>query len=213
MNNLILDSAGGGGSDTPSVRLPNIGDSIVFALYDVEEIPLTDFETGEVVLNDQGKERTQKLIFGIVTDPGTAEVGADRLPAAIGDRVCVYAGRGTLWEWVEALKELKETTGTDGVGLGDRIRFYFDREEPSTKRGLNPRKIRTFAIRKAQAGEEDMIAKCKQAHLERKQGGALDTPTPTAPAAPAPAPAAPAPAPAPVVPPSAPAAHTQEIPF
>ena len=154
----------------PSVTIADIGNSIVVALVDTYQIPLTDFTTGLPELYGtghpkEGQARHQEVIVGLVVNWDGAQVGRkdERRDPVAGETVAIYAAKGGLFEWIQAKKDHR------GLHVGDVVRWWLDHEEPPKTKGFNPYKVRKFAIRSPRPDEAAQTAACEQAHLERNE--------------------------------------------
>lgn len=149
----------------PAITLPHIGATVTITLADIEQQPVYEFGSDGTIpkLTKKGKPATQDVLYGIVTAAEGAETGnADnRQPATPGDRVRIFAAGGTLWQWIEA----KQTHPT--IQVGDVVKHTYERDEPASVAGYNPRKIRGFKIRAAVPGEETNTAGAQAFHDER----------------------------------------------
>lgn len=148
-------------ASTPTVRLRNIGDGIAVAVVNSQIVPWRDFATGEPKIGDNGKPRTQDMLTGIVVAVHGAVVGGpdgDDVAPEVGDTVRVFLAGHRRWSWIEAKREHGNLT------VGDIARFKYDKDEPSDRRGNQPRKV--WAIKVEPNPDQGSVAACEQAYRD-----------------------------------------------
>lgn len=161
-----------GPASGPSVKIPNVGDYITFAVIDTEVVPWIEFGTQVAKIGNDGKPRTQDLIHALVVDGGSAYVrdddgtfevrGEKHSHPATGTVVRLYLAGHHRWEYIQAKKKLGK------LQVGDVGKWTVERFEASSKGGNNDKKVTSFGLRHPKPGEETQTAECERLHLERR---------------------------------------------
>lgn len=139
----------------PTVKLPEIGSSIVLAIGHVKRMPQNDFVTGEQKISTRGNPMTQDLIIGVVMDYNgslVSENDVTREPKK-GETVNLWCGSRTM-SWVKAKRKLGP------LDTGDVVKVTFAETKP-TDRG-SPQKIWSFQLRKSREDEVTLRQKCDE---------------------------------------------------
>ena len=144
---------------TPSLKLRNIGDEVIVAIADKQEVPWMEFGTDRQKVGKDGKARTQER-FVVIVIGGTAVYVEDERDevARPGMEASIYLAGHSRWERIQAYKR---DVGGRGVRVGDVMRWRYDRDERSTVAGLNDKKVRTISVRDAKADESAQVAACE----------------------------------------------------
>jgi hypothetical protein len=173
---------GTGTSGPPAAKLPNVGDSLTFAVIDIDnDVPVYKFgvEPLTVDLNLRGEPKKQTRITALAVASVGATTGGDE-PEDIkpGDIVSIYIGSyakydpdqdklgGTHVSWSEAIRK------AGGLEVGSVGQWKFLAELPS--KGAFPRKDRKFALRKAKPEEAQQTERC-ESERKRLKGLVLET--------------------------------------
>lgn len=146
----------------PSVKVPNVGDEVIFAIVKVDVVPWTDFTSGEVKVGKDGKQRTQDRIRAIVIS-GNASTGkkGDYQPIHPGQEVNVFLAGHHRWEYVQA----KKAHGV--LNVGDVARWKFERTEPS-QGGGGDKHVTSVAIRSPKAEEAKYVTQAEELYMQLK---------------------------------------------
>lgn len=158
---------------TPSLKLGELGNSAVFALVDIDTVPLTIYGTRDVEIGQDGRPRTQDVLYGIIQSADGATItddGEERAPEP-GELVAVWCAKGTRGLWVDA----KMKYGA-AINTGDLVRWVYERTEKATKAGHNDRIIRSFSIKAPTPAQADVVAACEAAYAARQQHTQLSEP-------------------------------------
>ena len=161
---------------TPSLKLPNVGDSAVFHLVDANDVEIRNFDTGLPETYPDGNPKMQKVLtVQLVSASGTAIAGTrdEPITPTPGELYSVWCGASGSWAWRQAVKALRQAEGR-GPAVGDVIKWELEREEPAKQRGMNPRKVRTFAIRPPKPDEVAGLKAAETAHMARTQPTPLE---------------------------------------
>jgi hypothetical protein len=161
----------------PSVKLRNVGHSVVVALVDVDVVPWKDFATNEVKVGADGQPRTQEVVTGLVTGYDGAVVtenDADR-PVTPGEIVSIWLPGHKRWEWVQAQKAFTKEVDRQ-IQTGDVLKWTYERDEAPTRAGNNAKKVHTCKLRAAKPDEASQVARCDQLLADKRGAGTpLDT--------------------------------------
>jgi hypothetical protein len=162
----------GGGNAPPGVKLPNIGNSVKFAVIDCNpDVPVTEFNTGAPKLNSYGKPKKQTVLTVLILGHEGATV--KDAPAEVGTVASLYvasyakydpdrdAQGGTHVSLGGALDLLD-----GGLQVGDVGEWKYLQNLPS--QGAEPRKDRKFRFRRAKPEEAEQTARCEQLRAELK---------------------------------------------
>ena len=132
----------------PGIKLQTPGQYINGHVCDVAVVPLYEFGSQRVKLNQNGRERTQEKVTLLVTG-GTAVIkaGEGYRPVAAGEEVVVWLNAGRRWAWIEAKRK------AGGLDVGDVVQIVYKGDEQG--QGASPRKVWTVAIRKPEEKDGD----------------------------------------------------------
>lgn len=158
MSDITLDAPNTG---VPAVKFPNTGDKVTVGIVDVQQYQQRTLD-GELKTWDDGGPKMGKRVIGLVVAAKNAtlkENDEDR-PVAQDDLVAFYCEGGRFFTWKEALKE------HGPVNVGDIMEWTFDREEPASKKGYNPRKVYVAEIHSPELSEMEIKQKCIEAYQE-----------------------------------------------
>lgn len=148
---------GGGQSGPPSLKFRQRGSFVDLAVANLTVVPWKDFATGQVKKTDDGKERTQDCVTGIVIrgDAVVTANDADTVPAP-GDVVSLFVAGNRRWDFVQAQK------AHGGLEVGDVVRVTYSGDEQG--KGASPKKVWTFQLRRAKPEEAAQTARCLDVH-------------------------------------------------
>ena len=155
----------------PALKLPGVGDAAVFHIVDVGEAEIRNFDTGEAETWPDGNKKMQKVITAqLVSTSGGAKAGTrdEPIDPQPGEVYTIWAGASGSYHWREAVKAFRNASGR-GPAVGDVVRWCLEREEPAKQRGMNPHKVRTFAIREPKADEAPGVTAAEKAHQARRE--------------------------------------------
>ncbi|MEJ7719799.1 MAG: hypothetical protein WKF58_04880 [Ilumatobacteraceae bacterium] len=178
----------GTGSDVerhPALKLRNVGDYADVQVIDVRKVGRTVYGSqGTPMLDANGKQR-QQLVIETLYVSGSGAVddnGADR-PAVADEHVTILAAGRDWWD-SDGDKARTGDVGRSfsgaedhagGVQCGDLLRWRFEAEIPGA--GSQPRKVRTFQIRRP-AGLDEAYEMRAQRCEELRAAGSSQTHTP-----------------------------------
>jgi hypothetical protein len=160
----------------PALKLPDVGDTAIFHIVDVGEAQIIDFDTKEPETWPDGNVKMQKVITAqLISAAGNVKAGTNDEPVdPTPGLICtIWAGASGSYHWREAVKALRKAEGR-GPAVGDVVKWHLEREEPAKKRGANPHKVRTFAIRPPKADEMAGVKAAEAAHMARTQPIVVD---------------------------------------
>jgi hypothetical protein len=137
----------------PSVKLPEIDNTVSFAIGHTKVVPWNDISTGNVKVGEDGKERTQDRVAGVVVS-GTGVVGTKKdgyEKVAPGQDVTLYFSGHHRWEYIQA----KKAHGT--LNVGDICTCTYVRDEASRMVGGNAKHVWDVSIRAATGDEQQYV--------------------------------------------------------
>jgi hypothetical protein len=160
----------------PALKLPNVGDAAVFHIVDVGEAEIRNFDTGEAETWPDGNKKMQKVITALlISSAGGAKAGTrdEPLTPTPGEVYTIWAGASGSYHWREGVKAFRKKENR-GPAVGDVVKWELEREEPAKQRGMNPHKVRTFAIRAPKADEMAGVKAAEAAHMARTTPTVVD---------------------------------------
>jgi hypothetical protein len=136
----------------PGVKVPNLGDTVTFAIAHASVVPWTDVSTGEVKIGKDGKPRTQDKLIAVVIS-GTASTGkkGEYKPIEVGQEVAVYLAGHHRWEYIQAKK------AHGALNVGDVGTWTYERDEKSSLAGGNDKHVTSFELRPANGNEQRFV--------------------------------------------------------
>jgi hypothetical protein len=146
---------------SPTVKLPNVGDSITGAIVHKQQRDVIDPQTGEKKLKPDGKPKQMLILTILVKDSNGAQVGKSgewRSPEP-GETARLFVEGGTWHWWIEA-------TRNHHLQVGDVVRWYFECERENPNPAQSDYKDRKFLVRKPKPGEENQTAECERLYQE-----------------------------------------------
>ena len=162
-------------TSTPSIKLRNIGDYADFAVAGIKTVPRTEYGTGQPRLDRSGKPQTQILLTVVIAGgTGTVKIGDNEVPLteAIDEVAAVFVAGRDRWDKdgdaarkADGKQSLSWSGALDAHGqleVGDVVRWTYEADVPGM--AANPRKLRTFRLRKAKPEEQARTEKCMQIH-------------------------------------------------
>lgn len=155
----------------PSLKLPEVGDTAIFHLVDIDEAEIRNFDTGQAETWPDGNTKMQKVITAqLISATGTAAAGTRDEPVdpTPGDVYTIWCGASGSYHWREAVKALRKKEGR-WPAVGDVVKWTLEREKPAKTKGMNPHKVRTFTIRPPKPDEAPGVAAAEKAHLAPRQ--------------------------------------------
>lgn len=139
----------------PSLKLPNLGDTVVVAIAREETVPLYEYRTDGAKIRAKtrdGKERNQ-LRLAVVVMSGKAVTGETLEAVPPGDEAVIYLSGHNWFSYIESTKAL------GGVNVGDVLQWKYERDEPGS--GGVDKKIRAATLRHARPDEAEVVAQCE----------------------------------------------------
>jgi len=168
---------GQGGPGIPGAKLPEPGNSLTFAVIDVDnDVPVYKYGTNPPVLDTKadGTPRKQIRLTGLVTAADGAVVGSgdDRRPAQVDELVSIYISSYAKWDPdQDALDKTHKSWSAcvDQVGLevGFVGQWKFLGELPSN--GAEPRKDRKFRLRPPKPEEAKDQERYEELHRQQRE--------------------------------------------
>ncbi len=160
---IKLDS---GTARSASVKLREIGDYIDFHVVKVEKVPRTVFGTKDPMIDEHGKTKMQEKVTVLAVGGNSKIVEDDEdVDTPTDTPVVLFLASYDRYEWYQALSDLP-----GGLDVGDKGRWKFERTEKSKTAGYNDRKVRSLMLRKADAADADVVARCEAAYHELADG-------------------------------------------
>ena len=158
-------------SGPPAAYFPEPGTSIIVGIIDVNRYQQRDFDTGDLKFWDDGKPKEGRVVTGLViTVTGAAKGTAkNNEPVNPGDLVTFWCEGGKHYTYEAA----KKTHGP--VERGDVMMWKREADEPAKNSRHADRKVYTARIRRPEAKDGDIIARCEQAHRQTNPPAVLDT--------------------------------------
>lgn len=171
---IQLDT-GSAGSGTPGVKFDEIGAHVIVGIVNVDEYHQHNIDGVAQTWSD-GTPKMGKRVTGLVVSADRALVGGpdgDR-EAEPGELVTFYCEGGKHYTWRDAVAE------AGGANVGDVMKWTFTEEKPPKQRGYNPQKVYVAQIRRAEARDGDLPARCVEEYQRLQQGPQLQSaPAPT----------------------------------
>lgn len=181
---------GSGRQAPPTIKIPNAGDSVTFAVIDSNPNALVyEYGTGDPVLNKRGEQKRQTVLTVLVIDGKGATIGGadDARLVEAGDVGSIYVSGYAKWDPDEDKKKGTHLSfgaatdalpgGADAFDIGCVGQWKHLGELPS--RGSFPRANRKFSFRLPKPEEAAQTQRCKELHAERNgEGGAADDDVP-----------------------------------
>jgi len=162
-------------SGPPAAYFPNPGDSIVVGIVDVGTYQQRDYDTGELKTWPDGGKVEGKVVTGLVisTTGGTAK-GTEKShePVAAGDLVTFWCEGGKHYTYRDALK------AHGAVDRGDVMLWKRKDDKPAKNPRHAARKVYTARIRKPEAKDGDIVARCEAAYRDAQTRVTVDAPEP-----------------------------------
>lgn len=156
-----------------SVKSLTVGDVFVGRIVDFKtDIPVKDFDTGQVVLNERtGNPKTQYLLLCLVMEGTTAKVGKNRQyrDAEVGEVVAMWVGGLDKYnsDNAKCFDDVRKAHGA--INVGDVVKRAFVREQAPSNPKYNATKINEFGLRRAKEGEESAVADAEREYTARQQ--------------------------------------------
>jgi hypothetical protein len=174
---------GGGSSTPPTIKLPEQGNSVTFAVIDSNPDALVyEFGTGEPVLDRRGRQKRQTVLTVLVVNGDGATIGGkdDARPVAAGDVGSVYVSGYMKWDPDEDKKGGTHLSfgaavdklpgGAAAFDIGCVGQWKHLGELPS--RGTFPRMNRKFSFRLPKPEEAAQTQRCKELNAAGGDDGA-----------------------------------------
>lgn len=169
-------STGTKASGPPAAKLPDIGNSLTFAVIDVDnDVPVYIYGSDKVpALNAKGEPKKQVVVTGLVVTAEGALVGSGEheRPAEAGDVVSIYIGSYAKWDPDEDRldKPFKSWSACcDAVGLEVGFVGQWRYVENLPSNGAEPRKNRKFKLRADKPEEAAQQARCEELRREHQR--------------------------------------------
>lgn len=166
-------NTGGGSSGPPSIKLPNIGDAVRFAVIDVNpNVPAREYGTGNPKLDKYGRPKMQTVLTVLVL--GGGKHGDDKTgytDAEVGSVASIFIESYTKYD-----PDQDRLGGTHlsfggacdtlegGLQVGDVGEWKYIQDLPS--KAASPRKDRKFRLRHPKPDEAAQTARCEQLRAE-----------------------------------------------
>jgi hypothetical protein len=166
-------STGAKASGPPAAKLPNIGDTLTFAVVDIDpDVPVYVYGSDRVPeMNAKGEPKKQIRLTGLVVSSKGAVVGSrdEERPVEPDEVVSVYVSGYAKWDPDEDKldKPFKSWSAcTDAVGLevGFVAQWCYVEDLPS--KAVEPRKNRKFKLRADKPEEAAQSARCEELRRE-----------------------------------------------
>jgi hypothetical protein len=162
-------------SAPPTVKLREVGQYLDAAVAGIKVIPRTEYGTGQPMLDRQGRPKTQVVLTVVIAGgTGCIKRGDVEVPLseAIDEVASVYIAGRDRWDKdgdaarkAEGKQSFSWSGALDAHGqleVGDVFRWTYESDVPGM--AANPRKLRTFRLRKPKAEEQARTDKCMQIH-------------------------------------------------
>lgn len=164
---------GSGTAGPPSIKLPNLGNSVNFAVVDIDnDVPVYVYGSDKVPeLNYKGEPKKQSRLTVLVTKADGAMTGPRGEERAIepGELASIYISGYAKWDpdrdkladathvsWSAACEK------AGGLAVGHVGQYAYVGDIPSTKPGNDPRKDRKFALRQPKPEEAAQVERCEE---------------------------------------------------
>lgn len=160
-------------SGPPAAYFPNEGDAIVVGIVDVGTYQQRDYDTGDLKTWPDGGKVEGKVVTGLVMSvAGNTAKGTEKAnePVATGDLITFWCEGGKHYTYRDALK------AANGVDRGDVMLWKRETDEPAKNPRHNPRKVYSAVIRRPEAKDGDIVAKCVAAYEATRHRDSLDAP-------------------------------------
>jgi hypothetical protein len=160
-----------GSSGPPSVKPDTPGAAVKFAVIDCNpDVPVTEFGTGQPVLNRRGEQKKQTVLTVLVLGHD-GEVGS--VPAEVGSVRSIWASSYAKYDPDQDAKggtHVSFGAATDaldgGLHVGDIGEYKYLGDLKG--QGSFDRKDRKFRFRRAKPEEAEQTARCEQLRAELK---------------------------------------------
>lgn len=152
----------------PACSFLDVGAFVDLGIVKVEQVQQFDM-AGKAEHWPDGNPKKQYRLTGIVVGNHGVTTGpkGEKRPVDVGEVVSVYVGRHK-----RVYEDAKRAHGP--VSVGDVLRWKFDHTEPSTQ--ADPKKVYTARLRKAEAKDGDLVARCEAAYDELVERRVADVP-------------------------------------
>lgn len=166
---IALDSAGTGGP--PAVKFHAPDDHVIVGIVDVKDYHQHNIDGVPQTWSD-GTAKMGKRVTGLVVAGKGAYTGGsgEEIDVDAGDLVTFYCEGGRHYTWRDAVAE------AGGVNVGDVMRWMFERTEPAKTRGFNDRKVYVAQIRRPEAKDGDLPARCVEQYQQLQNAPQVDGP-------------------------------------
>lgn len=153
------------GPALPSLKIPEVGDTITGVIVDTNTIDVRNFDTGEIETFDDGNPKKQKVVTVIVQSAeggAKARLDGDDLAPPVGELATIFTGYAGFYAYREGVQALGRA-----VRVGDLLTWSTDEEKPPKKKGFNPFKVRSYTF--TDNPDAGSIAEAERMHLDRKE--------------------------------------------
>ena len=152
-----------GHEQLPTLKIPDVGDSITGHIIDTNTVDLKNFDTRETETYADGNPVKQKVITLIVhstTGGAKAREDGNDIAATPGLHAVIFTGKGGFYGYREGLQ------AHGPVQVGDILTWSTDSEDPPKQKGFNGFKRRSYTF--ARNTDPQAVAAAETAHLARK---------------------------------------------
>lgn len=173
MTNTIPLDQGTGSSGPPAANLTEPGAEVVVGIVNVGDYQQRDFDSGDLLTWADGKPKMGKVVTGLVVSAKSTICGSEddgAPPAQPGDLVSFWCEGGRWYTYRDAVK------ASGGINVGDVMRWKREEDEEPKRKGFNPRKVYSAAIRRPEAKDGDLADRCVAAYHELQNRPTLDAP-------------------------------------
>lgn len=170
---IPISSGGSESRRPPAISLKEKGQYVDFAVVNEEKAPAYVYGTKEVAQTKDGKPKTKDVVTVVVIQgTGTLKDGETDRTVQPGDVATIHIEGQTRWspdeDKTRQKGEFKSWSGAkEDLGqleVGDVGRWFFENEVQG--KGTQPRKVRTFKLRRAKPEETERTQRCEQLHRE-----------------------------------------------
>ena len=170
---IPISSGGGESRRPPAISLREKGQYVDFAVVNEEKAPAYVYGTNEVAQTKAGQPKTKDVVTVIIIQgTGTIKEGDSERPVAAGDVATIHIEGQTRWspddDKLRQKGDFKSWSGAkEDLGrleVGDVGRWFFEAEIAG--KGAQPRKVRTFKMRKPKAEESERTQRCEQLYRD-----------------------------------------------
>ena len=149
-------------TSNPSIKLRNVGDSVLLAVTDYAELEANDID-GNPKFTSRGDRATDIVVTGLVVHSNNAKVRSDGEDIDVdeGDEVSVWFTGSRWFQWLQAAKRL----GTS-LDVGDMLSVKFDQTEKPANPAHSPKAI--WAINWGKATKPELISWSDKANEARR---------------------------------------------